>query len=61
MYVYVGSLAGDLAKLGTGDRTRTTGEWVLYGVGLLATIAITVFVTRIAKKAMAARIASQED
>ena len=57
MYVYVGSLAGDLAKLGTGDRTRTTGEWVMYGVGLAATLAVTVFVTRIARKALATRIA----
>jgi uncharacterized membrane protein YdjX (TVP38/TMEM64 family) len=56
MYVYIGSLAGDLAKLGTGEHTRTTGEWVMYGVGLLATLAVTVFVTRIAKKALAARI-----
>ena len=49
MYVYIGSLAGDLAKLGAGQRTRTTGEWILYGVGLLATLAVTVFVTRIAR------------
>ncbi len=56
MYVYIGSLAGDLAKLGAGQRTRTTGEWIMYGVGLLATLAVTVFVTRIARKALAARI-----
>ena len=56
MYVYIGSLAGDLASLGTGDRTRTTGEWILYGVGLLATVAVTVFVTRLAKKALASHI-----
>lgn len=54
MYVYIGSLAGDLAKLGAGGRARTTGEWVLYGVGFLATVAVTVFVTRIARKALAA-------
>ena len=42
MYVYIGSLAGDLAGLGTVERARTTGEWVLYGVGLLATIAVTI-------------------
>jgi uncharacterized membrane protein YdjX (TVP38/TMEM64 family) len=53
MYVYLGSLA----KAATGERTRTTGEWVLYGVGLLATIAVTVFVTRIAKRALAEKIA----
>lgn len=60
MYVYVGSLAGDLAKLGTGERTRTTGEWILYGVGLLATLAVTIFVTRIARKALATRIPLEE-
>ncbi|MGC2423016.1 MAG: TVP38/TMEM64 family protein [Nitrospirota bacterium] len=52
MYVYIGSLAGDLAKLGAGGRTRTAGEWVLYGAGFLATVAVTVFVTRIARRAL---------
>ncbi len=58
MYVYLGSLAGDLATLGSGERSRTSGEWVLYGVGLAATLVVTVFVTRIAKKALNARIAT---
>ncbi|NQV35857.1 MAG: TVP38/TMEM64 family protein [Phycisphaeraceae bacterium] len=58
MYVYIGSLAGDLATLGSGERTRTPGEWALYAVGLVATVAVTVFVTRIAKKALNTRIAS---
>ena len=49
MYVYVGSLA----QAATGERERTTGEWVLYGVGLLATVVVTVFVTRLAKRALA--------
>jgi uncharacterized membrane protein YdjX (TVP38/TMEM64 family) len=53
MYVYLGSLA----KAATGERTRTTGEWALYGVGLLATVAVTIFVTRIAKQALAKKIA----
>ena len=50
MYVYVGSLAR-----AAGDRTRTPGEWALYGLGLLATIAVTVFVTRLARRALAQR------
>jgi len=58
MYVYIGSLAGDLATLGTGERTRSTGEWILYGIGLTATIVVSVFVTRIAKKALDTRIVS---
>lgn len=57
MYVYLGSVAGDLATLGAGGRTRTTAEWVLYGVGLVATVAVTVSVTRIARRALDARIA----
>ncbi len=52
MYVYLGSLA----KEATSHRTRSTGEWVLYGVGLLATIIVTIFVTRIAKKSLAKKI-----
>lgn len=58
MYVYIGSLAGDLASLGGAGRARTTGEWVLYGIGLLATLIVTVFVTRLARKTLSARISS---
>jgi hypothetical protein len=55
MYVYIGSLAANLATLG-GARTRTTLEWVLYGVGLVATVVVTVFVTRLARKALRRRV-----
>src|ERR1043166_3885080 len=56
MYVYLGSLV----NVGAGHRQRTTGEWVLYGVGLLATVTVTVFVTRVARKALAKKIGSTE-
>jgi uncharacterized membrane protein YdjX (TVP38/TMEM64 family) len=56
MYVYLGFLAGDIASLGAGQATRTSAEWVLYGVGLLATVVVTVFVTRVARKALAEHI-----
>lgn len=52
MYVYLGSLAQAVS----GERERTTGEWVLYGLGLLATGVVTLFVTRLAKSAMARTI-----
>lgn len=55
MYVYLGSLA----RAGIERRARTTGEWILYGVGLLATIIVTVFVTRLARKALANKIAAE--
>jgi len=56
MYVYLGSLV----NVGAGHRQRTTGEWVLYGVGLLAAVTVTIFVTRLAKKALAKKISSSE-
>src|SRR6516164_526199 len=57
MYVYLGSLV----NVGAGHRQRTTGEWVLYGVGLLATITVTVFVTRLAKTALAKKIGANDN
>jgi uncharacterized membrane protein YdjX (TVP38/TMEM64 family) len=57
MYVYIGSLAGDLATLGTGSGPATTAQWVLRVVGLLATVAVTVYVTRIARRALEEKVA----
>ena len=56
MYVYFGSLAGDLAALGAGRQSRTPAEWAMYIVGLLATVAVTVYVTRIARKALEKKV-----
>ena len=57
MYAYLGSLAGTLAELGVVERARTPAEWALYAVGLLATVAVTVYVTRLARVALRQRIA----
>jgi uncharacterized membrane protein YdjX (TVP38/TMEM64 family) len=60
MYVYIGSLAGDVAKIGTASQpTDSTLQWVINIVGLIATIAVTVFVTRIATKALNTKISEQ--
>lgn len=56
MYVYIGSLAGDLASLGTGNSQRSLGEWILYGVGFAATVVVTVFITRLARQALDKKI-----
>ncbi len=56
MYVYLGSLAGRFAALGSGARARTPGEWALYTVGLLATVVVTLYVTRRARAALKQRI-----
>ncbi len=57
MYVYLGSLAGDLAAVGAGQRATTPAEWALRVVGLLATVTVTVYVTRVARRALQQRIA----
>jgi uncharacterized membrane protein YdjX (TVP38/TMEM64 family) len=58
MYVYLGSLAGSLTELGAreGGSARTPAEWTLYVVGLIATVAVTVVVTRIARRALSRRM-----
>ena len=58
MYAYLGSLAGDLAALGATERVRTPAEWALYIAGLAATVAVTVYVTRLARAALKQRMAS---
>ncbi len=49
-YVYVGTLIGDLAQIGEARTDRTTVEWAVYAVGLLATAAALVYIVRLAKK-----------
>jgi len=57
MYVYLGSLAGDLATIGTGSQpTNPTIQWIIRIVGFLATLAVTVYVTRLARRALAETI-----
>ena len=54
MYVYIGSLAGDIARLGSENQpTDSTIQWVIRIVGFIATVAVTLYVTSIARKAIA--------
>ncbi|MBD2530497.1 TVP38/TMEM64 family protein [Nostoc flagelliforme FACHB-838] len=53
LYVYIGSLAGNLAMIGTeAQPSNPTLQWVIRILGLIATVAVTVYVTRIARKAL---------
>lgn len=56
LYVYLGHVgrAGLEAAAGSG-RSRSPAEWAMIGVGLLATVAVTVYVTRLARRAMRER------
>jgi uncharacterized membrane protein YdjX (TVP38/TMEM64 family) len=54
LYVYIGSLGGSLAAIGTANQpTTATAQWIIRIVGLVATIAVTLYITRIARKALA--------
>jgi uncharacterized membrane protein YdjX (TVP38/TMEM64 family) len=53
MYVYIGSLAGNIALIGTANQpTNSTLQWSIQIVGFIATVAVTIYVTRIAKEAL---------
>ncbi len=58
LYVYLGSVSGAVAEAAGSGRQRSPFEWALLGVGLLATLAVTVFVTRVARRALNERVAT---
>ena len=59
MFVYIGSLAGNLALIGTATQpTNPTLQWTIRIIGLIATVAVTVYVTRLAKQALAESVSN---
>lgn len=56
MYVYLGDLIGDLAMLGKPDLSTSPEtqavQWTIRGVGLIATVTMTIYLTRVAQKAL---------
>ncbi len=56
MYVFIGKVLREGAEAAAGARTAAdVGKWVLLGVGLIATVVVTVYVTRLASKAIRQR------
>ena len=54
LYTYYGKVIGDVTALATGTAPpRGTGYYVLLGVGLAATLLLTVVITRAARQALA--------
>jgi len=64
MYVYVGSLVGSLAMLGAEDTVQdpqaVVVQWIVRILGLIATIAVTVYITRIAQQALKTTLADSD-
>jgi uncharacterized membrane protein YdjX (TVP38/TMEM64 family) len=54
MYVYIGSLAGSIATIGgdTDANANPVAQWAIRIIGLIATVAVTLYVTKIARKAL---------
>ncbi|WP_240039126.1 MULTISPECIES: TVP38/TMEM64 family protein [Okeania] len=56
MYVYIGSIVGDITLIGTSQQpTNSTVEvtkWIINIVGLIATVLVTIYITRQANKAL---------
>ena len=57
LYVYYGKAIGSLAAVAGGAEVeKGVGYWVVLGAGLLATLVVTTFVTRIAGRALAQEV-----
>lgn len=56
MFVYLGSLIGDIAALGNQPIATGHTKWVVTSIGLTTTIIVTVLVTRIARRALNGRL-----
>lgn len=55
LYVYIGSLAGSLAAIGSASVANPETQkiqWIVRIVGFIATVAVTIYITRIARKAL---------
>lgn len=59
LYVYLGSLVSDLATLGAGNREKTPAEWAFLIIGLLATAAVTIYITKIARSALNQKVETE--
>jgi uncharacterized membrane protein YdjX (TVP38/TMEM64 family) len=64
MYVYIGSLAGNIATIGTDSQPgNPIIQWAIRIIGFIATVAVTLYVTKIARQALEAEVleSSQDD
>ncbi len=60
VYVYFGTLIGSLTRIGPDLHQHRALEWVFQGCGLILTILVTIYVTRIASRALKERMPSRK-
>jgi rSAM/selenodomain-associated transferase 2 len=56
LYVYLGTLARNLSQVTSGELALGPASWALFAVGLVATVALTVLITRRATSALRAHL-----
>ncbi len=62
MYVYLGSLVGNLATLGNKTPTANPiAEWAMKIIGLIATVSVTIYVSKIARKALEESVLAEQE
>lgn len=62
MYVYIGSLAGNIATIGTESQPGDPiVQWAIRIIGFIATVAVTIYVTKVARKALEDEILEPTD
>ena len=61
LYVYYGKAAGSLAAIAGGAETERGAEyWITLGIGLVATLIVTAFITRLASRALRQEIGDEQ-
>jgi len=62
LYVYYGRVIGEVARVAADvEVQRTVFDYVLLGVGLVATLVVTTLITRLARRSLAEATALEED
>ena len=56
LFVWLGAAAGDVAGAASGQRPRQPAEWVFLAAGLLATVWVSLRITRLARAALQRRL-----
>jgi uncharacterized membrane protein YdjX (TVP38/TMEM64 family) len=61
LYAYVGSTVGALADIVAGNVEQSPAQQIFFYLGLVATLAVTLFITRIAKRALAEAVPGESE
>jgi uncharacterized membrane protein YdjX (TVP38/TMEM64 family) len=60
LFVYLGTLMGDIASLGTQPIAAGKTKWIVTGVGIVTTVIVSVLISRIARKALSNRLPDED-